>query len=186
VNFGPGTVFEEQATFIKPVGPHEPGEDWAVVLFARTGDSVHYGLFEGVSLHVYDQHLVLLALNAKTGPRQINLPDDIYGAIFNRTNPQPFTLGLLIDRVTGGGRISLKVGSRTFSRDVDFQVFPAGSGPIISSVGPLLGTPAGSGVTASVHVTEFRVLVPSNSSANVTATCPMNWGPNCRAVAETH
>jgi hypothetical protein len=164
-SFGPGTIFEEQATFINPIGPHEANTVWAVALSARTGGNNDLPAETRVvaTLQVADKHLRLNAVGAQSGgPTFVNLPNDIYPAIFHPTDPQPFTLGLLIDRVSGRGRVSLTVGDRTFSRDVDFPAFQADTGPVISAVGPAIAIALGSGVTASVHVREFRILLPSN------------------------
>jgi hypothetical protein len=67
-----------------------------------------------------------MRLNAPgSGSAGPNLPQEVYDEIFSLTDPKPFTLELLVDRIDGAGRVSLKVGDRIFSRDVNFSTFPA-------------------------------------------------------------
>ena len=187
VNFATGTVFEEHATFIQPVGPHATGNIWAIGLGARTGgnNDLDSETRAAATLQVRGTSLRLNALGAAV-PTRLDLPQDVYDEIFNPANPQPFTLELLVDRVSGAGRVSLKIDDRTFSRDFQFQAFTADSGPTIAAVGPSVAIASASGQTASVHLREFRIFVPLISNENSTATCPESWGPNCRAVPNTH
>lgn len=184
VNFGPGTVFEARATFIKPVGPHGSTDIWAVVVGARTGDNDD--LFAetrvGVSLQVRGTSL---RFNSPGGGPGTDLPPEVYNEIFRSTDPQPFTLELLVDRINGAGRVSIKVGDRVFSRAVSFPAFPAISGPPITAVGPSLGIASAPGQTASVHLREFRISLPSSSSTQAADACAEEWdGFNCRAAPE--
>jgi hypothetical protein len=186
VNFGPGTVFEARATFVKPVGPHGSTDIWAMVVGARTGDNDD--LFSetrvGVSLQVRGTSL---RFNSPGGGPGTDLPPEVYNEIFSPTDPQPFTLELLVDRINGSGKVSIKVGDRVFSRAVIFPAFPASSGPAITAVGPSLGIVSAPGQTASVHVREFRIYAPSSSEANATDTCSEAYaGFGCRAVPNTH
>lgn len=183
VNFGPGTIFEARATFIKPVGPHGSTDIWAVVVGARTGDNDD--LFAetrvGVSLQVRGTSL---RFNSPGGGPGTELPPEVYNEIFSSTDPQPFTLELLVDRINGAGKVSIKVGDRVFSRAVNFAAFPAISGPSITAVGPSLGIASAPGQTASVHLREFRISMRSNAS-NAADTCTEDWaGFNCRAAPE--
>ena len=185
VNFGPGTVFEARATFIKPVGPHGTSDIWAIVVGARTGD--HDDLFEetriGVSLQVRGTSLRLNAPGSG-GPGP-DLPQEVYTQIFSPTDPKPFTLKLLVDRITGAGRVSLKVADRIYSRNVSFPAFPTDSGPVITAVGPSLGIASAPGQSASVHLREFRMFLQSTSDINASGRCTEEWaGFNCRAAPE--
>lgn len=184
VNFGPGTIFEARATFIKPVGPHGSTDIWAVVVGARTGDNDD--LFAetrvGVSLQVRGTSL---RFNSPGGGPGTDLPPEVYNEIFSLTDPQPFTLELLVDRINGAGKVSIKVGDRVFSRAVNFPAFSAISGPPITAVGPSLGIVSAPGQTASVYLREFRISLPSNSSTQAADTCTEEWdGFNCRAAPE--
>lgn len=185
VNFGPGTIFEARATFIKPVGPHGSTDTWAIVVGARTGDNDD--LFEETRVDVSLQvRGTLLRFNAPgTGSPGPDLPREVYDEIFSSTDPQPFTLELLVDRISGAGRVSLEVGDRVYSRPVNFPTFPADSGPSITAVGPSLGIASAPGQTASVHLREFRMHMPSTSHINSADTCADEWdGFNCRAAPE--
>ena len=164
VSFGQRTAFEERATFIKPVGPHEAGDVWAAgALSARTGDNTDLASDTRVvaTLQVAGQHLRLNAVGSKSSTF-VNLPDDTYTAIFDPNNPQPFTLDLMIDRVSGAARVSLTIGDRTFSRNVNFPAFQANSGPVITAVGPGIAIATALDETASVHLRDFQILAPSN------------------------
>jgi len=184
VDFGPGTILEARATFIRPVGPHGSTDIWAMVVGARTGDNDD--LFAetrvGASLQVRGTSL---RFNSPGGGPGSDLPPEVYNEIFSTTDPQPFTLELLVDRISGTGRVTLKVGDRLFSRSVIFSAFPAASGPAITAVGPSLGIVSPSGQAASVHLREFRISSPSVSSTQVNDTCTLDWAEfNCRAAPE--
>jgi hypothetical protein len=189
VNFGPGTVFEEHATYIKPAGPHQTGNIWAATVEARTGgnEDLDSETRIAATLQVRGTALRLNALGAAV-PTRIDLPQDVYDEIFSPTDPQPFTLELLVDRVSGSGRVSLKIDDRIFSRDANFPAFAANSGSVITAVGPTLAIASASGQTASVHLREFRMFLPSSgSSASATASCPDGWAEfNCRGVPDSH
>lgn len=185
VQFGPGTLFKTSATFIRPKGPDGSTDVWAMVLGARTGDNDD--LFEevrvGVSLQVRGTSLRFNAPGSGSpGP---DLPSDVYGEIFAEKDPKPFTLELLVDRISGAGRVSVIVGKRVFSRAVSFPPFPADSGPVITAVGPSVGIVSAPGKTASVQLREFRMFLPSTADTNSADTCPDTWdGFYCREPAE--
>ena len=126
-----------------------------------------------------------LRFNSPGGGPGTDLPPEVYNEIFSLTDPQPFTLELLVDRINGAGKVSIKVGDRVFSRNVTFAAFPANSGPAITAVGPSLGIVSAPGQTASVQLREFRISLPSNSSMDAAETCTEEWaGFNCRAATE--
>jgi hypothetical protein len=156
-----------------------------MVVGARTGDNDD--LFTetrvGVSLQVRGTSL---RFNSPGGGPGTDLPPEVYNEIFSSTDPQPFTLELLVDRINGAGKVSIKVGDRVFSRAVTFPAFPATSGPSITAVGPSLGIASAPGQTASVHLREFRIYAPSSSKANAADTCSETYaGFSCRAVPNT-
>lgn len=184
VNFGPGTIFKARATFFNPDGPHGSTDIWAFVVGARTGDNddLFTDTRVGVSLQVRGTSL---RFNSPGGGPGTDLPPEVYNEIFSLTDPQPFTLELLVDRINGAGKVSIKVGDRVFSRNVTFAAFPANSGPAITAVGPSLGIVSAPGKTASVHLREFRMLMPSTSDINDADTCAETWdGFNCREAPE--
>ena len=184
VNFGPGTIFEARATFFNPDGPHGSTDIWAFVVGARTGDNddLFTDTRVGVSLQVRGTSL---RFNSPGGGPGTDLPPEVYNEIFSLTDPQPFTLELLVDRINGAGKVSIKVGDRVFSRNVTFAAFPANSGPAITAVGPSLGIVSAPGQTASVQLREFRISLPSSSSTDAAETCTEEWaGFNCRAAPE--
>jgi hypothetical protein len=184
VNFGPGTIFEARATFINPDGPHGSTDIWAIVVGAKTGDNddLFTDTRVGVSLQVRGTSLRFNSPGGGPGP---DLPQEVYDQIFSLTDPQPFTLELVVDRINGAGKVTLRVGDRVFSRNVTFAAFPANSGPAITAVGPSLGIVSAPGQTASVQLREFRISLPSSSSTDAAETCTEEWaGFNCRAAPE--
>ena len=110
VNFGPGTIFRARATFRRPEGPLDKGA-WSVGVTARDG-----GLDDR-----FDAKRVSATLRVRRGGAMLNVgagfdPDDredaidigdLYGAIFNGDQSQPFTLELYVDRTIGRGEVSL-------------------------------------------------------------------------------
>lgn len=182
VNFGPGTVFRASATFINPDGPHGSSDIWAVVLGARTGDKDDLFSETRVAATLQVRGTSLRFNSPGGGPGQ-DLPPEVYAEVFSPTDPQPFTLELVVDRVSGASRVSLKVNDRVFSRQVNFAAFGVASGPAITAVGPSIGISSAPGQAASVHLREFRIFLPSNSSSNTAATCPDTWDAfSCREV----
>ena len=184
VRFGPAAIFKTSATFIRPEGPDGISDTWAIVLAARTGD--HDDLFEearaAVSLQVRGRSLRFNAPGSGTPGPDVS---EVYDEIFAESDPTPFTLELLIDRVSGAVTVSLIVGERVYTRSVSFAAFPAGAGPDMTAVGPSVGISSGAGKTASVRLREFRMFLPPASDTNVAATCPDTWdGFSCRAAPQ--
>jgi hypothetical protein len=189
VSFGPGKVVEERATFISPVGPHD-GTIWAVGVGARTGNNNDLAA-ETRNVATFQVRGTSAKLNAvgATVPTSVVLPQNIYDAIFNLDDPQPFTLELRIDRVTGNGTVSLTVNDQVFSHGFQPKAFGTDpGGPVITAVGPSIAIGTGSDQTASVRLREFRMLLPSSSVENAnTAGCPKAWVAfHCRAVPKSH
>jgi hypothetical protein len=160
LNFDQGSLFGLQATFIRPLGPSSGG--WAAgALNARTGDESDLD----------DEVRVNATLNVRAGgtarlnvPRGatsqtfVDVPAPMYDAIFRLNDPEPYTLQLLVDRVTGNGTASLKVGDfPALSRSFQLSQFQANSGPAITAVGPTIANGSASGQTVSVHVRNFRI-----------------------------
>ncbi len=184
LNFGPGTVFKASATFIRPKGPDGSTDVWAMVLGARTGDKED----------LFEETRVAATLQVRGTSLRFNAPgsgspgpdvSEVYNEIFAADDPTPFTLELMVDRISGAGRVSLIVGERVYSRAVSFPGFPIDTVPVITAVGPSVGIAAGSGKTASVQLREFRMFLPSGSEINSADTCPDSWdGFNCRTAPE--
>jgi hypothetical protein len=90
-------------------------------------------------------------------PTFVDLPPELYDAIYRDVDPEPFVLELEIDRVTGFGTASLKVGDAVLSRNFVLSDFRANAGPIITAVGPSIANANATGASVSVHVREFRI-----------------------------
>ena len=82
------------------------------------------------------------------------MPQDVYDALFGGS---PFTLELLIDRVTGVGNATLHVGGFGVSRAFTYAAFTSTGGPTITAIGPTLAIANGPGKSASVRVLDFQV-----------------------------
>jgi hypothetical protein len=166
VNFGPGSKFAIEATFVRPDGPHEPGNVWAVALSARTG-----GVPDLPDLTRAAATLQVRAdkarLNAPgvTPPLNLdNLDSATYNRIFRENGPTQFTLTFLVDRSTGKGTATLKAGDVLISKQSELTVFKATSGDPITAVGAAIVLASGDGKRASVQIREFRILTPRSSS----------------------
>ena len=166
VNFGPGSKFAIEATFVRPDGPHESGNVWAVALSARTG-----GVPDLPSLTRAAATLQVRAGNARlnapgvTPPLNLdNLDSATYNRIFRENGPAQFTLTFLVDRSTGKGTATIKVGDVVVSKQSDLTVFKATSGEPITAVGAAIVLSSGDGKKASVQIREFRILTPKSSS----------------------
>jgi hypothetical protein len=186
VSFGQGSLFGMRGTFISPVGPHQAGNLWGVTLSARTG-GINDLLAEtrvAVSFQVRANAARLNVVGADPAPNLPNVPQAIYDAIFDQSDPQPFTLELLVDRITGEGKASLKVGDAVFSHEFRFAAFKPDSGPVVTAVGPSIAIANAPGQSASVRVRDFEILLPRTEAPNsASAGCPPGWAEfNCRAV----
>ena len=161
VRFDQGSLFGLQATFIRPAGPITGG--WAAALSARTGDESD--LFEetrvNASLSARPGGTARLNVPfGATSPTSVDLPAPVYEAIFRPDNPEPFTLQLLVDRVTGNGNASLRVGDfPVLSRSFQLSQFQANSGDPITAVGPAIANANAPGQTVSVRLRDFRIYV---------------------------
>lgn len=187
VDFGQGSIFGMRATFISPAGPHQTGNIWAVTIAARTGDADDFfpETRVAVTLQVRGDGARLNVPGAAVAPNLPNLPQAVYDAIFDATDPQPFTLEAVIDRVTGVGRASLQVGETKVTHEFQFLAFKPDSGPAITAIGPTIAIANAAGQSASVRVRNFEMLLPKGEDANPAATgCPPGWAEfNCRTVA---
>lgn len=157
VTFGPGTILGLQGTFIGPLGPTTGG--WAAaVLNARTGDErdLPGETRVNASLNVRPGETARLNVPfGATSQTSVDLPPPVYDAIFR--HDEPFTLQLLIDRVSGNGTASLKVGDfPVLSRTFQLSQFQANSGPDIKAVGPAVANANAPG-QVSVRVRGFRI-----------------------------
>lgn len=159
VSFGPGSIFEIQATFIKPSGPHNPGTVWAAAVSARTGNNRDLAAEKRANVTLQSRgtgcRMNVLVVDQ---PARQDLEPSICDLIFG-ANPQPFTLDLIVDRTTDVSTATLKVGGHVFPKTVAFTFFKKDSGPPITAVGPALAINTADNQTASVLVREFRVLV---------------------------
>jgi len=156
VSFGQGTILGLQGTFVRPLGPITGG--WAAVLNARTGDErdLPGEIRVNASLNVRPGETARLNVPfGATSPTSADLPPALYDAIFR--HDEPFTLQLLIDRKSGNGTASLKVGDfPILSRTFQLSQFKADSGPDIKAVGPAVANANAPG-QVSVRVREFRI-----------------------------
>jgi hypothetical protein len=160
LNFDQGSVVGLQATFIRPAGPKSGG--WAAAaLNARTGDESDLGGETRVNVTVNVRADGTARLNVPFGATSqtfVAVPAPVYDAIFRPNDPEPFTLQLLVDRVTGNGRASMKVGDfPVLSRSFQLAEFQANSGPAITVLGPTIANANATGQTVSVHVRDFRI-----------------------------
>lgn len=161
VRFDQGSLFGLQATFVRPIGPISGG--WGPALNARTG--AESDLFSATRVNATLN--VRPGGNARlnvpfgaTSPTFVDLPGPVYDAIFRSDNPEPFTLQLLVDRITGNGSASLKVADfPVLSKSFQLSQFKANSGDPITAVGPAVANANAPGQTVSVHVRDFRIYV---------------------------
>lgn len=159
VSFDQGSVFGLRATFVAPVGPHGLGNVWAVGVGARTGDEDD--LFAETrtvaTFQVRANGARLNAVGASSPANHPNVPQDVYDAIFDPVDPQPFTLELLIDRQSGAGEVRLKVADWETAYDFQPAAFLANSGPSITAVGVSLAIANAPGESASVRARDFQI-----------------------------
>jgi hypothetical protein len=162
VHFEQGSIFEIQATFIKPTGPHEAGTVWASAVSARTGNNRDLADEKraNVTLQSRGTGCRMNVLIVDTPARQ-DLEQPICDMIFG-AHPQPYTLDLIVDRVSGVSTATVKVGGHVFEKKVSFTFFKKDSGPAITAVGPALAINTADNKTASVLVREFRIFAPKS------------------------
>jgi hypothetical protein len=159
VEFGPGSVVGLRGTFIAPTGPHDRTDLWAVAVIARPGgiDPLSNSARIGVTLQVSGGGARLNVPGAAVPANLPNLPQEVYDAIFDPVDPQPFVLELLVDRVDGRGRATLKVGEAKYAHEFESAVFRPDSGPVITNVGANVALANGSGKTISVRIRDFQI-----------------------------
>lgn len=161
VHFGPGSVVRLSATFRAPVGPL-PGGGFAIGVNARTGakDDVAPDTERiAATLNVRPGFLVRFGVPfGSVDTARVVVPDTVKQAIFSASDPQPFTIELIVNRIRGTGLAKLKVFDQVFSVPFVLSDFHADSGPTITAVGPGIAVNSNApGQSASVHVREFRV-----------------------------
>jgi hypothetical protein len=161
VDFGQGSILDVQATFVRPAGPQHDGVLWAATIQARTGGTADLGT-ETRAAVTFQVRGPAARMNVRgiEGSAKVEIPPPTYDAIFSVTDPQPFTLELLIDRTSGTGTATFRCGGTVLPKDVTFSAFKANSGPDISAVGATLAIDTADNETASVQVREFRISAP--------------------------
>lgn len=174
VNFDVGSVVGLRATLVAPMGPHDSTDIWAIALAVETGgaDPLIVNPSAAVTLQVRGSAARFNTPGADPFVNLPNMPQEDYDAIFNPTDPQPFTLELLVDRKTGHGEASLKVGDAVFSRTFQFFVFKPDSGPVITDIGVHIGIPNSSGQPVSVRLRDFQIFTTKRQSGNIDPSCP--------------
>jgi hypothetical protein len=180
-DFAQGTIVGLRATFVAPNGPHASGNFWAATVGVRTGDRNDLApeLRTAATMQVRGTGARLNVVGAQVTPTISNVPQEVYDAIFDPVDPQPFTLELLVDRVTGNSLARLLVGDRVFEHNFQSAAFQADSGPAITAVGPSIAIGNGPGQSASVRVTDFTIFTTKVGNPNELADpCPADLG--CR------
>lgn len=184
VNFDVGSVVGLRATLVAPKGPHGSANVWAIALAVETGGAnpLIVNPSAAVTLQVRGAAARYNTPGASPFVNLPNMPQEVYDEIFDPIDPQPFTLELLVDRKTGHGESSLKVGDAVFSRTFEFFVFRPDSGPAITDVGVHIGIPNSSGEPVSVRLLDFQIFTSKQRSAAASGDplCPTEFG--CRAV----
>jgi hypothetical protein len=183
VNFGTGSVFTARATFRAPTGPQLTGNQFAAVVAARTGneDDLPGETRIAASLQVRGTTARLNAVGAIPMAALPNVPQNVYDAIFDPVNPQPFTLELKVDRKAGVGTASLKVGDYYSLSHNFISVFTANSGPTVEAIGATLAIANGPGQRATVEVMDLRILQPQADSSSSATSCDPAWAEfGCR------
>lgn len=187
VNFDVGSIVGLRATFIAPVGPHNSTDLWAVAVIVRPGGVNPLIDFPraAATLQVRGAQARLNTPGASVPANLSDLPQEIYDAIFSPTDPQPFTLELLVDRKTGLGEASFKAGDAVFSHTFQFADFKADSGPVITNVGANIAIANAPGQRASVRIRDLQIfsLRPGSLTTLVDPLCPPGFG--CRTAPET-
>ena len=160
VDFGPGSISRIRATFIAPVGPN-PGGGFAIGINAKTGDKNDLSTDTRIAVTVNMRPGYLVRFQVPfgaTGPTNTVLPQAVKDAIYSTSDPQPFTIELTINRITGEAMAKLMVIDQAFTLHFTLSDFRADSGPIITAVGPGIAVNANApGKTASVQVRDFRI-----------------------------
>lgn len=164
VKFGPGAVFSARASFIGPAGPFPgPGVTWVVGLTVRHGGVVA-NINEpraGVTLQVRAGGVRLNIPGSDPAPNLDNMEQDRFDTIFDPDDPAPIMLELLVDRTTGTGKATIKIGDfPEVTHTATFRDFKANSGPTITAIGPVIVVARPPGTRASVKVRDFRLFVP--------------------------
>lgn len=184
VSFDVGSVVGLRATFVAPMGPHNSSDVWAIAVIVRPGgvQPLAADPVAAVTLQVRSAGARLNTPGASAGAGFPNVPQYVYDTIFSPTDPQPFTLEMLVDRIHGRGEATLKVGDAVYSRTYEFAVFRANSGPSITNVGANIAIASGAGQTASVRVRDFQIFSSKRGTAAVSSDplCPSDFG--CRTV----
>ena len=187
VNFDVGSVVGLRATLVAPRGPHGSTDIWAIALAVEPGGANPeiVNPSAAVTLQVRGATARFNTPGASPFVNLPNMPQEVYDAIFNPTDPQPFTLELLVDRKTGRGEASLKVGDAVFSRTFEFFVFKPDSGPAITDIGVHIGIPNSSGQPVSVRLRDFQIFTSKRNSgaASSDPLCPPEFG--CRLAPPT-
>ena len=182
VNFDVGSIVRLRGTFVAPVGPHNSTDVWAVSVGVRTGgvgpltDSP--GAF--VTFQVRGDGARLNTPGSSVSANLPNVPQEVYDAIFNPTDPQPFTIEMSVDRVNGRGEATLKVGDVVVSRPYEFAIFTADSGPAITNVGLNIAAGNTLGQLVSVRMRDFQIFTSKRHSDSTSSDplCPPEFG--CR------
>lgn len=162
VRFAKGSIFALRATFVRPAGPHDASDIWAVGVGGRTGGVPDLGSaartgmtfqVKGPGARMNAQGVTPLGLPL--------LPAVTYNRVFRSSDPEKLTLDLLIDRVAGTGKATLTVGNDVVeSRPLDLKAFTATTGEPITSVGAAIAILSGAGKRATVQLREFEILTP--------------------------
>lgn len=158
LSFGPGSFFSARATFVRPNGPFG-GKSWAVALNARTGGKDDLGTETRLNMTVRFKGgaATLNAFEAGDPRGSVPIPTSTYNAIVNSS--QPFTLELMVSRITGkGAAVLTTAGADPLYLKFALSTFGSASGPTISAVGPALANCCAAGKTASVELTDFQIL----------------------------
>jgi hypothetical protein len=187
VNFNVGSVVGLRGTFIAPTGPHNSTDIWAIALAVAPGGANPLVLNPSASatFQVRGAGARFNTPGASVPANLPNVPQSVFDAIFDPVDPQPFILELLVDRKTGRGEASLKVGEAVFSRTYEFAVFKADSGPAITDVGVHIGIINSSGQPVSVRIRDFQIFTSKQGSdaGSDDSLCPSEFG--CRLVPTT-
>lgn len=158
VNFGPQTFFSARATFGGPKGPFDR-KAWAVALNARTGgkNDLSAETRLNMTLRFRSGTATLNAFEAATPRGSKAVPPATYSKIV--TESQPFTLELIVSRITGkGAAILTTAGADPLTLTFSLGSFGSASGPVITAVGPSVANCCNPGTTTSVEVTDFQIL----------------------------
>ncbi|MFL6723211.1 MAG: hypothetical protein ACJ8E7_03620 [Sphingomicrobium sp.] len=162
VHFTKGSIFALRATFVRPAGPHDATDIWAVAVGARKGGAPDLGSLArtGVTFQVKGNGARMNAQGV-TPLGLTLLPPATSDRVLRTTDPEKFTLDLLVDRVTGTGKATLTIGNDVIvSKPLVLKVFTATTGEPITSVGAAIAIASGQGKRATVQLREFRILIP--------------------------